>query len=185
MPYLVPVLAIEGGVIGQLVFVLIALLAWVLREAAERRARRAGEERGEGPASAESPPTVMARLAALLDPDVDGEGGGLPRGRPRGETPPPIPESGPQARPRASDQVVGGTTFHALEPRLETQLTAEPDEAVRVAAREPAWSRLGLGRPEGRRHAVRKAILWSEVLGPPRAIAGPHRTPLQRRARSR
>ena len=201
MPFaLAPILAFDKGLIGQLVFVLIALLAWILREAAERKAA----QRSENATSEDEveKPSAIERLAALLDPDESDERERQARidarvaeraRRRRAEhpeeyvevpatepAPPELPEA-PSGRPKASESPLT-TLDSGFESAQVVGLasTSDTPSAPTPTRRPRARERLGI-TPGGARAATRRAILWAEVLGPPRAHAGPHRPPMARR----
>lgn len=198
MPGLLPpavTLAFDKGLIGQLVFVLIALLAWVLRAAAERRAAQRQAEDDGAPAQ----PGVLERLASLVDPEDAEERAREERIDRRARerraqypeayvgaepSPPPVPDAeGREAEQTPGRSRIASKPLESVGPRLQTQLASDtlPDDApARPLGPRSVRRRLGLEAGGGRR-PLRAAVLWSEVLGPPRAFAGPHRTPLQRR----
>ena len=178
---LYPVLAFDKGLIGQLVFVLIALLAWILREAAERKAaKQAGPQSSEEVAARVD---AMARAQRLQNPDAyeDDEAW---EAAAYGETPtpPPIPEAAQQSAfdPADPNRPIGGLKPTFVPKDLGT-MESHPDMATtRRTGPSQARERLGIP-PGGGRRAVRRAVLWSEVLGPPRALTGPHRAPISKR----
>jgi hypothetical protein len=74
------------------------------------------------------------------------------------------------------------------EPAKEIGSLAAADEAARLAGerrRREVRERLGLGEGVAPIGALRAGMLWSEVLGPPRAVSGPHLPPGALRARLR
>ena len=159
---LAPILAFDKGLIGQLVFVLIALLAWILREAAERRAAR---QAGPTPEGERVDAMLRARREEHPEAYVDMDAGPVP---------PPVP---------AAEPVPGaiGDLQPTFVPKDLGTMEAHPDmQTHRRAGRAPVRRRLGIA-PGGGRRAVRRAVLWSELLGPPRALTGPHRAPIRRR----
>ncbi len=190
---LFPVLAFDKSLIGQLVFVLIAVLAWILREAAERRAAERAEE---GPQEGAREPSALERIAALLNPEDAEQDAVQARVEARlrarraehpeayvGEAaaseaeaaaPPPVPAGADPGRP------IGGLQPTFVPKDLGT-MASHPDMATtRRGGGASIHRRLGIA-PGAGRAAVRRAVLWSEVLGPPRAVTGPHRPPMARR----
>jgi len=184
--------------LGNLTFVVLAILAWVFKAAVDRKEareapavdspRRSGGPRrnGGGADAAEADATegevdvVYGRrklpeaLTAMPTP--------LGRGAQR-------PAGLAAALPTASAGAlvsVGSSKRSSLSPEgsLGTLRARQGGDQVTAEASRPSargWSRLGIARRVDRRAAVRAGVLWSEVLGPPRATAGPHRTPMQRR----
>jgi hypothetical protein len=98
-----------------------------------------------------------------------------------------------------------GETLPGLRPSV-TSASMESFEARRLKAREhhaladleiggamrrsgrassrrrrAVLRRLGASEAGSRRDIVRAGVLWSEVLGAPRAVSGPHRSPAARR----
>lgn len=196
---LYPVLAFDKGLIAQLVFVLFALLAWILREAAERKAAKQAEDDPTDEVAARV--KAMARARRLQHPEAyeperypskpagdrvdDEETDELEyaayaelQGAP---TPPPIPQAPePAAAPADPSRPIGGLKPTFVPKDLGT-MESHPDMvATRRTGPSPARERLGIPPGAGRR-AVRRAVLWAEVLGPPRALTGPHRAPITKR----
>ncbi len=161
------ILAVDGGLLAQLAFVLLALLGWVLNKAAEKKNTEQIERETEAKrqARADAPPSV----AEVLDPFAEAP---VPAPAPRPTpTPPPLQRSAPKAADRPA-------LVQSLEaPSAGKPTAGEPEKRLR--ARE----RLGIGKELSTREAVRRAVLWSAVLGPPRAQTGPHRPPHMQRHR--
>lgn len=193
---LFPTLAFDKSLIGQLVFVLIAVVAWILREAAERRvAKRAEQEPQEGARE----PSALERIAALLNPEdaeqdavqarvearlrarraehpeaYVGEAAASEAAAAEAAAPPPVPAGADPGRP------IGGLRPTFVPKDLGT-MESHPDMATtRLGGGASIHRRLGIA-PGAGRAAVRRAVLWTEVLGPPRALTGPHRPPIARR----
>jgi hypothetical protein len=191
----------------EIVFVLVALAAVAIKAAIERkeakrkradRARRAPDGGAGERAEAGTGEVDLVVGRRPLPPNVE------PRPRRRGRAPaaepPPVPE--PQAepavargRPRSlgdlltptvSTDDIGDLEERQLQPKIDPHLvpldvsTAMPGVARRGSRR--ALARLGVAGLESPRAMVRAGVLWSEVLGMPRAIKGPHRSPAARRA---
>lgn len=177
-----PVLAIDGGLVGQVVFVLLALLAWILREAAERKAAKREEQAVEG-GGEPTPPSALERLARLFGDEADPDDGVAARvaarARARRETHPEeyveqsMHEADPAAVPPPLEAApVGDMRRIDLGGDLATTAHAVWDAPSRTPARRRhprALRRLGLTRGSARA-GLRRAVLWAEVLGPPRAL---------------
>jgi hypothetical protein len=76
------------------------------------------------------------------------------------------------------DHGLGTLEDRHLEAQLDTRLST--GEATALTGRTTFHStsrRLGLRRMGGVDEALRAGIVWSEILGPPRALRGPHRPP--------
>ena len=198
----------EGDQLFQLIFVLVALIGWVVKSIIEAR-----EERKQRRAPRPSGETKAPLPPAPDDGEVDIVLGRTPLPRPRRTTSVPAPKQPQRAKTAERDYsaefepIAGG-----LEPEIagrslghvETTIEGRPrpkgkkpgDIEERTAAavsalergrsehRAEVLRRLGIeATPKGFRHSVRAAILWSEVIALPRAVTGPHRSPVVRRMR--
>ena len=188
----------ETGDLKNLAFVVVALLAWVVKIAFERKEQnarrsaantaRAERERQTGtpgraePADEEPdvvygqrplPPRYTTLAQGLAEPPP-------PPARPadRGIRSPPPPPSTRGRRTGVRKHVASDI----VDRKLEGNLTASAPATVRQSqAGLHARSRLGIDRMGGTKRALRAAILWNEILGPPRSLRGPYRTPAARR----
>ena len=133
---------------GQIAFLIIAVLAWILGEATRARQERKGQQE-EAPETAPPPPAPPPRLPRERNNDV----------------PPDVPVHRPATR---------APVRRPLPPAAQTPTVAMTH--VR-RARHPVWRRLGVPAGTSARAATRRAVLWSEVLGRPRALTGPYRGP--------
>lgn len=182
----------------SLIFVVIALLAWIAQALFKRKeqqsrmrdagaARRERIARGTEAGEAEGP-----RPAALDEPDVIYGRQRLPSHYAKMERPAPAQPPAPRGRAKAPPpppprsevaSTLGDRPLGTLQNRqLETRLASHMDTAAAATVhgrggRLVAARRLGLRRMGGVRAALRAGILWGEVLGPPRALRGPHRAP--------
>ena len=173
-------LAAVEGLIGQLAFLLFALLAWVLRSAQERkRARERAEalalRQALAAADGEPPHTLQERIDTRLTERA---------GPPPLPLPPPPEETYDEAYPTMPAKIHLQTTMrppaapssihHSFAPVSARAADMAP---VRVSGvRTHALARLRIG-DEPLSLVARRGVLWSEVLGPPRALRGPHRPP--------
>ncbi len=192
-------LAISGDLLQSIVFAVIALIAWSVKAAVERKeAKRARDTVQSGKPSTQQD---TGRPVAHHDVDVVFEKRPLPpavRPTPRRQPPaqPAAPTPAEPARARVEPKRVpatagprgfgdlGETTFKSsLSPRLADTDVQAP--MVREDRRQRAGALDRLGVPPGRSAAsmLRAGILWSEVLGAPRGVRGPHRSPAARRLR--
>jgi hypothetical protein len=143
-----------GGLVAEVAFVLIAVLAWIIKSVSDRR-----------------------QAHALRTP------------RPHAPHVPPLPARPERPRPepageRAAQEPAAPSAPERLVPERIKRVASAAHTHVHVRrVRRSAWRRLGV-TPAGRHAALRRAVLWREVLGPPRALLGPHRPPHRaRRAR--
>ncbi|MDJ0973210.1 MAG: hypothetical protein QNJ98_01960 [Planctomycetota bacterium] len=185
------------GDIGQLVILAIVFLGWVVKEVVEARKRKAlrtGKPAKQPSARTQPPPR-------RTEPEADVIYGTRPLPHlPGGErpqptalrTPTPTPTRAPapaRTRPqprtdrirpaevtgRVSSVVEGGRAIETLTETASTTFTTRTNLARR---RDRILERLQVGHvPGSLRDKTRVAILWSEVLGPCRALRGPHRAP--------
>ena len=138
---------------GDLIFFAIAFVMWIVGQIADRKRKQDQAERRQPdrePAPHESAPTNAP-----------------PRAPSPAQIPTPISRRGAD-RPSLTDSL-------AEQGRVHQATHATASEAM--LRRRAAWARLGLDAAKGRdpRTAVRRAVLFAEVLGPPRARRGPHR----------
>ncbi len=172
--------------LGNLIFVVVAVLAWIVKEAVERKeAKEAAQKRRERAGQ----PAPAEQGTGEVD-IVYGR-----RKIPDALTAPPVPSTGqPQlgatARPAAEAVAhTGGRLVSFSGHRLKTELQTTTGTATPAPGGDEdsamGWARLGLAEGGDRRAAVRAGILWSEVLATPRAIMGPHRSPAARRMQGR
>lgn len=182
----------EANDIKNLVFVIIAIGAWVVQAAIKRK--QAGEEHSEAKVSrrarASEAPDQIEEMGD--EPDVVFGRRRLParyaeQVRPK---PPPVPQTAQRrasAQPPSPPPPTAGGTREALRSggqihlgRLENRKlegSLKSTEAAFVRRSQSganARRRLGIQALGSRRRAVRTALLWGEVLGPPLALRGPH-----------
>ncbi len=183
-----------GDLLGNLVFVVVAILAWIVKETVERKEAR---EKGGGTAPSRGAPTaepgprevdvVYGRRkipdALTASPPLSAEAAPAARvpsasagkGKARAKRSEPQHHVPGSSAPEVFDALVGrGLTTELL-------VSAEGRQSPSRRARADGWRRLGVGSGAARLAAVRAGVLWSEVLATPRALSGPHRSPLQRR----
>jgi len=173
-----------GDHLGNLVFVVVALLAWIIKAAVERK-------EAQGGARGRARPSATVRADAGTG-EVD-----VVYGRRR------IPEALTAPRPRGAGAPAPVLAEAAMVPRTEgapdlgalpardlgTHIAVSTAKAAqaRGSRRTPAqaWARLGVAGTTPGRDRLRIGVLWNEVLGLPRAVRGPHRSPPAERLRSR
>lgn len=176
-----------GDLLGNLVFVVVAILAWVVKEAMERKeAKDAQQKRRErsgapGPATDVGTGEVDVAYGRRKIPDA------LTAPPPSNERAAAIavtPKTAAAPRERSGGRLV---SFEGHRMALEIQETAAAAAFTdaRPVQGADAWLRLGLRTGTSRRDATRAGILWNEVLGPPRALTGPHRSPARKRMQAR
>jgi hypothetical protein len=173
-------IAVEDSLF-QIVFIVLALIGWVIKSTVEEREKRKKQQQrtpvppGQRPLPrAEPPPRPEHREGEAYHP--------LPN--PEAPSPRPAPVPTPVATP------TGGARLKEVHPQLEVlkieRLQARKalpgrDKtlvAEQAAKRRRLFARLGAGATTSSpRTLARAGVLWSEVLGPPRAVKGPHRPP--------
>lgn len=176
-----------GDLLGNLAFVVIAILAWIVKEAVERKEQKqAPQQRRKGGQAPEAETSTSEEVDLVYGRRK------IPETLTAGPAPTARKSSAAAAEPaaprKASKEKSGGRLVSFEGHRLRTQIavTAGAAAFTEGAGRHgDAWARLGLAHSAERRNAVRMGILWSEVLGPPRAIQGPHRSPVLKRRRRR
>lgn len=182
--------------IGQLVILAIVFLGWVVKEVLEARKRKALRS----PQPRRPDPARMPPPARRTEPEADVIYGTrplphLPGGGPSatgagdGGTPAPAPrgrrETG-RLRPAGvsgeqASVLEGGRSIETLTQTASTTFTTRTTLSRR---RTRALRLLRVaGTPGSLRDKTRVAIVWSELLGPCRALRGPHRAPTFERAR--
>lgn len=183
-----------GADIGQLVILAILFVGWVIKEVAESRKRNARGAPRRRPAS---PPVEQGDAPApspRSQPEPDIIYGSrpvphLPAPPAQSTTPAKIPQlkqsRTPTRKPTRPQRPQRAPTAAAPERRaLGQQLVADGTTAATTTStlaqrrRRGVLRRLGMAEDSRsvRDHA-RLAVLWSEVLGPCRAMRGPHRAP--------
>ncbi|MHC5011300.1 MAG: hypothetical protein ACYTG6_10165 [Planctomycetota bacterium] len=175
----------EGESIFQIVFVVVALLGWILssaKEAQKRRQKLPPRPPGQRP----EPDGKEERRA----PEAPRPAPPPPRSPPQRAEPREPARPVPPAPPRPSPPVAAPprrravpTHRHVAREALEAPVQVTRIQ-TRAAARRSVLQRLA-GGGGGGRDAVRRGVLWSEILGPPRALRGPHRSPVLDRYRRR
>jgi hypothetical protein len=151
-----------------IVFVLIGV-AWVLKEVLEQRRAKRRPSRPKAPAGeGEERPDVIVHPHPT-------------RLRPVPVSPPSATDAEHDLSRLAVRELEGG---RRVLP--STRAAAAQGAVVLKQRRESAYRRLsgGTDGPPGR-DLTRAGVLWSEILGPCRALTGPHRPPHAHRRRSR
>ena len=173
----------------NLIFLVVALLAWGIKAAMERK--QSGR-RGRRPRPASTPGEEEAAGSTGEVDVVYGRRGLSPQitAQPIHDVSaplPPVAQSAPNAAVLQSDRAGsggGGRLTQIGERGLKTSLKDSGREAANEGASvhrsRRAWKRLGVEHGGQARRALRTAVIWSEVLGPPRALRGPHRPPRSR-----
>ncbi len=150
----------------QLIFLALVLVGWLIRAAAERRQRR---ETARRPKDMEQAPPVE---------------------RPTTPLPVPFPPEAPTATDTIAEhaeavgfgglQDLDSASWAGTSDRHETTAAADLKASHVAALRRLAGGTTARPGPA----MVRAGMLWSEVLGPCRAIRGPHRPPSAARRRT-
>jgi len=186
----------ETGDLKNLAFVVVAILAWVVKIAFERKEQNARRSAANAARAERESQTGTPGRAAPSDDEPDVVYGRRPL--PPGYTdaarglaeppPPPRPAGGvrtpppPPATERRGSEVRKHVASDIVHRQLKGNLTASAAATVRQSrAGLHARRRLGIDRMGGTKRALRAAILWNEILGPPRSLRGPYRTPAARR----
>jgi hypothetical protein len=164
--------------IGQLIFFVLIVAGWVIKAIVE--AKRAKEGRGAPAPGTEQDPAEASRP----------EGGVRPRRRPQPEAvSPPAPSPGPLGTAARLGRLEPGLAGRMLDaaagsPSVAGRVLTSSAAAVahgertRLARRASVARRLSGGQVvEPGRDLTRAGVLWSEILGPCRALRGPHRSP--------
>jgi len=164
---------VEEG-LKNLIFLAVALLAWRIKVALERKTR------------APRPRKIPSRAGSLrpaAERPVQGSTGEVDVVYGRRQLPeqltaaPASPVRGVEERaPSALPDTLKKTT-------LRVQTTGSAGRGSRARRSQRAWRALGVGPTVSGRQAARSAVLWREILGPPRALRGPHRPPSAQRRR--
>ncbi len=190
---------------GQLIFVLVALIGWIIKTIVETREERARQDKRNDETKQQKQPSRLRRgfeatAKALAEGFLDVETEEKPpppppqRAHAHGAPEPieleaPVPPSPPVPRARSlvadelgrdlTTETVGGRTLVRLKSSGVAAVVSQTSAQIR---RRRAMRRLGIRRRE-ERQALRTAILWSEVIGMPRYAKGPHRSPAAERMR--
>jgi hypothetical protein len=179
----------------EVVFLVVTLLVWIVSAIFQSRKKASDEgQRRRGPRG-RGEDAVAPDAEPVFDFVEVTPGEGELRWRP----PPPAPA--PDEEFRAPEPLGVGATLdlpalpseRGVAPAhdflgarvLPTEVGALEVKTRAAERRAAAWARLGLGGRVAGREALRRGVLWSEVLGAPRALAGPHRSPAARRAAAR
>jgi len=169
--------------LAQLVFFVLIVAGWVIKAVVEARQAKRRREAGPPPET-EAVPEASDRVL-----------------RPR-PTPPPIPTSA--RRPRSTrlrdEERLGhldpGLAARHLDPTvgaaapgrllLSSAAAVAHGATARKEQRRSVLARLtgGVEVTPGK-ELTRAGVLWSEILGPCRALRGPHRSPAATRTRAR
>jgi hypothetical protein len=177
-----------GDHLGNLIFVVVAILAWIVKAAIEQReARNKSQARPASTQGTAQPPRADAGTGEV---DVIYGRRKLPDAW---TAPPPGMSATPDVavRPPSAAATVGGPLdFGALPERslgthIAVSTAALPTAQGRRRTPTQAWARLGVSGAAPGRRAIRAGVLWSEILASPRAVTGPHRSPSQRRRDAR
>lgn len=174
-----------GDLLGNLIFVVLAILAWVVKEAVERKEQKQAQQqrpRGSGQAPQAEPGTVE-------EVDVVYGRRKIPPALTATPATAPVSSSAATASPPAGMQrqnlTMGGLPSKVLGATFDVAARTEAHSTGERRTARRAWDRLGVRQHSQRRDAVRAGILWSEVLGVPRAVQGPHRSPVMKRMQRR
>lgn len=185
--------------IGQLVILAVVFIGWVVKEvfeAQKRKRMRSPQPQRQGPKPtkpASTPRTTREKQDVVFGtrplPHLPG---GDKQTRPaRTPAPAPAPTSGRssqsiQRSPHEARVVrageAGGRAVTVLAQTADTTFITASQALQR---RRRAMNRLHVADiPGSLRDKTRVAILWSEVLGPCRALRGPHQAPTFQRRRA-
>lgn len=157
---------------GQLVVLILIGIGWVIKGIAENRKRQQQKEQARRQQQEE-----LARGPEMTEPER--------------EVPLPLPPIAPHpqtesASPRSRTSEIRAwrpSTTSSARPHLSEQATSYMPRTITVSERRTDTRRAmlrrlsGGARPSSLRAATRAGILWSEVLGPPRAVRGHHVPP--------
>ncbi len=158
----------------QIIFLALALVGWIIKTAIEERERRKQGRK-------KAPPRETPRSEGPHLPREE-----LPYPAPR---PPPPPTPAPVPAPSQPARASRAPSLKEIQPALQVIRRARLPGRGETLVAETERSRLrALGRlagapQEGFLGQVRAGILWVEVLGPCRALRGPHRPPASERSR--
>ena len=175
-----------GDHLGNLIFVVVAILAWIVKAAVEQKEAKKATQRAPSRTGGRETATTAGTGTGTGEIDVLYGRRKLPDAW---TAPPPKRTAtlGVAAQPVSFAPTVGGTLdFGALPERhLGTHLAVStavlPTAQGRQLTSTQAWARLGVAGAVPHRSAVRAGVLWAEVLAAPRAVTGPHCSPAQRR----
>jgi outer membrane biosynthesis protein TonB len=170
--------------LSEIVVFALLFLGWIVRTVLENRKK---------------PPPRPVPPAERPAPEARPAPPPVPRRRERAPRHEPDPEAveaervEPAPKPTVAPPTVSGTVELVREfapiPEVQGLAVGSLEATTAAIADESARHRRKmvrrLGGPEGAspRDLARAGVLWSEVLGPPRATSGPHRppSPLRRR----
>ena len=182
----------ETGDLKNVVFFLVAIAAGVIQAAIKRKEaqKSGGQRRDATPGSPKAPPSVPQ----IEERDVVYGRRALPAryasmAAPAGA--PPLPSSKAMSSRREASAQAGSSSTGASPPTglgegiaqrtltltdLDSRLRHTAAATVKRRGRgEHARRRLGISRLGGTRQALRAALRWNEILGPPHALRGrPH-----------
>jgi hypothetical protein len=188
----------------QIVFIVLALIGWVIKSAVEERERRKKQQQ-QRPSV---PPRPRAESRDAPHRPAPHESGRPYPTYPTQATQPtrPVPpaRSGGSREPGYGTEPTQGTDMAPSGPRrgleVHPQLEVQKIERLRSRRLLPGQDKtlvagtarerrrllvhLGAGPVErSPRQLARSGVLWSAVLGPARALMGPHRPPHEERRR--
>ena len=177
----------------NLIFLVVALAAWGIKAAMERKEGRGKPRRPRPAATPEGAESEGAtgevdvvyerrrlspQITALPEARAVAPLASAPLASARLET-----AGAPRSPPPSTGS--GGRLTQIGDKGLETTLQASDavgaHKGVHVKRAHRAWKRLGVEQNARARVALRTAVLWREVLGAPRALRGPHRPPTRSR----
>jgi hypothetical protein len=154
---------------GQLVTLLLILAAWGIKGVSEARKRRGAPPRRAPPPGGAPAPGEEDRARS---PE-----------RPRRDLP-PVPYPRPSQRVAPAPLDVPASMAADLTRGYVADHQTEVRSVRRRRRRREALARLSPGAVRASaRTLTRAGVLWSEGLGPPRAVRGPHQPPVLRRYR--
>ena len=172
--------------IGQLIFFVLIVAGWVIKAIVE--AKRAREGQGAPAPGTEQGPAEAAQSDGRVRPRRP-----VPPQAPRAPEPSPGP-LGTAGRLGRLETGLAGRTLDAsaADPGVPGRVLRSSAAAVahgeraRRARRAFVARRLSGGQVvEPGRDLARAGVLWSEILGPCRALRGPHQSPAATRNRRR
>ncbi len=188
---------------GQLVFLIITFLVWLVTAMAERArkrreaAQRAGKvaaERARRRAESPDGETARGEVGPAPTPDPWGrpewDEASLPDEEDQADLEPLAPPPG-TSLPSEAPAEAGGVDLHPVLPTdvagdaLPPAPRPPPAPAPALPRARRAHERLGLRPGVAGREGLRRAILLREVLGLPRGLTGPHRPPASERRATR
>lgn len=205
-----------GDSYSTLIFAAVALLAWAIKAAVERKEaqrRRQGPSPSGDPGALPDSGELDVIVGRMPIPDAVAPKPRIAASRESPYAAQAAEQSAPTVskrptrsrrrrgrrgrrlgtlRPTVDAEDVGGLEDRRLTPEVRAGLTLQgapapsPGDAPRSSAGAgPALRKLGVEAAGEPSDMLRVGVLWSEVLGVPRALAGPHRSPAAKRMAAR